>query len=65
MPAKAATDSLGAQLAMLRKRDKKNCQNPECNMKFEGLRITNYCSDECRFRAAYLRRKAKAAAEAQ
>ncbi len=60
MPAKAATDSLGAQLAMLRKRDKKRCQNPECNAKFEGLAITRYCSDECRFRAMYLRRTAKA-----
>lgn len=63
MPARAATDSIGAQLAMLRKRDEKKCKNPECNTKFEGLRITSYCSDECRFRAAYLRRKAKAAAD--
>ena len=54
---RAPTDSVGAQLAMMRKRSKKKCANPECGTKFEGLAITNYCSDECRFRAAYLRRK--------
>jgi hypothetical protein len=60
MPARAATDSVGAQLAMMRKRNTKICKNPECEIKFEGLTITNYCSDECRFRAAYLRRKERA-----
>jgi hypothetical protein len=54
--ARAHSDSVGAQMAMMRKRSKKNCKNPECGKRFEGLRITNYCSDECRFRAAYLRR---------
>lgn len=58
MPAKAASDSVGAQLAMMRKRTKKQCENPECNRKFQGLAITNYCSDQCRFRAAYLRKTA-------
>ncbi len=56
--AKAHSDSIGAQMAMMRKRSKKNCENPECKKRFEGLTITNYCSDECRFRAAYLRRTA-------
>lgn len=56
---KAPSDSIGAQMAMMRKRYKKNCANPECGDMFEGLRITNYCSDECRFRAAYLRRTKK------
>ncbi len=56
MPAKAASDSVGAQLAMMRKRTKKRCENPECNKRFQGLAITNYCSDQCRFRAAYLRK---------
>lgn len=63
MPTRAATDSVGAQLAMMRKRDMKTCQNPDCRTKFEGLAITRYCSDECRFRAMYLRRKEKAAAQ--
>ena len=54
---KAPSDSAGAQLAMMRKRAKKKCQNPECGEAFEGLAITNYCSDECRFRAAYLRKR--------
>ena len=54
---KATSDSVGAQLAMMRKRGSKNCENPECGKKFKGLAITNYCSDECRFRAAYLRRR--------
>lgn len=63
MPARAATDSVGAQLAMMRKRNTKICKNPECKTTFEGLTITNYCSDECRFRAAYLRRKERAANE--
>lgn len=54
---RAPTDSVGAQLAMMRRRSKKKCANDECGRKFEGLAITSYCSDECRFRAAYLRRK--------
>lgn len=53
----APSDSVGAQMAMMRKRSKKKCENPECGKSFEGLTITHYCSDECRFRAAYLRRK--------
>lgn len=57
---KAPTDSVGAQMAMMRKLSSKTCQNPECDKKFKGLAITNYCSDECRFRSAYLRRKAEA-----
>lgn len=57
MALRAPSDSIGAQLAMMRKRSKKKCANPECGKKFEGLTITSYCSDECRFRAAYLRRK--------
>lgn len=60
MPVKAVTDSAGAQLAMMRRRIKKECANPECDIVFEGLAITDYCSDECRHRAAYLRRKARA-----
>jgi len=56
MAAKAHSDSVGAQMAMMRKRSKKTCGNPECAKRFEGLAITHYCSDECRFRAAYLRR---------
>ena len=56
MTLKAHSDSAGAQMAMMRKRHKKKCENPECGAKFEGLAITNYCSDACRFRAAYLRR---------
>lgn len=63
MGVKAATDSVGAQLAMMRKRVKKTCENPECGKQFMGLAITNYCSDPCRFRAAYLRRKEKEAEE--
>ncbi len=59
---KAASDSVGAQMAMLRKRSKKVCENEECGRRFEGLAITNYCSDECRFRAAYLRRRDRATA---
>lgn len=54
---KAPSDSIGAQLAMMRKRSNKTCANPNCGKKFEGLAITNYCSDACRFRAAYLRRR--------
>jgi len=54
---RAPTDSIGAQMAMQRKRSKKKCANSECRKNFEGLTITQYCSDECRFRAAYLRRK--------
>lgn len=57
MAFKAPSDSIGAQMAMMRKRTKKNCENPECGKRFEGLTITQYCSDECRFRAAYLRRR--------
>jgi hypothetical protein len=57
---KAASDSVGAQLAMMRRREKKVCENFECQKKFEGLAITSYCSDQCRFRAAYLRRVGKA-----
>jgi len=53
----AHSDSVGAQMAMMRKRGWKKCKNPECGKRFEGLTITHYCSDECRFRAAYLRRK--------
>lgn len=56
---RAPTDSVGAQLAMMRKRSRKTCANSECGRRFEGLAITNYCSDECRFRAAYLRRTKK------
>ncbi len=63
MPVRATSDSVGAQLAMMRKRNTKECVNPECKNVFEGLVITNYCSDECRFRAAYLRRKERAAAK--
>jgi hypothetical protein len=55
---KAASDSVGAQMAMMRKRKRKSCANPECKEKFDGLTITVYCSDACRFRAAYLRRQA-------
>ena len=58
--AKAHSDSVGAQMAMMRKRSKKKCANPECKKQFEGLTITKYCSDECRFRHAYLRRKENA-----
>lgn len=58
---KAASDSVGAQMAMLRNRKTKVCDNPECDIEFEGLAITKYHSDECRFRAAYLRRKANEA----
>ena len=53
----AHSDSVGAQMAMMRKRKIKTCANPECKKRFEGLAITKYCSDECRFRHAYLRRK--------
>ena len=56
---KATSDSVGAQLSMMRKRTKKTCENPECGKTFTGLAVTSYCSDECRFRAAYLRRKEK------
>ena len=54
---RAPTDSLGAQLAMMRKRSKKTSANDECGRRFDGLAITTYGSDEWRFRAAYLRRK--------
>lgn len=59
MAAKAGSDSLGAQLAFMREVSKKKCMNRECNNTFEGLAIAKYCSDECRFREAYLRRKDK------
>lgn len=63
MAAKAQTDSAGAQLSMMRKYVDRTCQNPECDKGkngkpavFKGLAVTRYCSDECRFRAQYLRR---------
>lgn len=69
MAAKAATDSAGAQLSMMRKIVDRTCENPDCDKGpggkpavFKGLAVTRYCSDECRFRAAYLRRTARAAA---
>ncbi len=65
MPVKAASENPGAALAMLRQRDTKQCHNPECDEMFEGLVITGYCSDECRFRAGYLRRKERALAKAR
>ena len=61
MPVKAASDSVGAQLAMMRKRETKTCQYAPCSDEFEGLSITKYCSDECRFKDAYLRRLERAA----
>lgn len=54
MPAKAASESLGAQMSMLRKRHPKVCENPECGDKFQGLAVARFCSDECRFRSAWL-----------
>lgn len=54
MPAKAASESLGAQMSMLRKRHSKVCENPECGDKFQGLAVARFCSDECRFRSAWL-----------
>lgn len=54
MPAKAASESLGAQMSMLRKRHTKVCENPECGDKFQGLAVARFCSDECRFRSAWL-----------
>lgn len=65
MPVKAASDNVGAALAMLRRRDTKECLNPECKTVFEGMEVTNYCSNECRYAAAYLRRKERAAAKAR
>ncbi len=65
MVARAASDNVGARLAMMRKRNTKECLSPECDEVFEGLEVTNYCSDECRFRSAYLRRKAKAAKQGE
>lgn len=56
MPAKAASDSLGAQMAMMRKRKTKVCLYTPCSSEFEGLSVTKYCSDECRFKDAYQRR---------
>ena len=53
---KAPTDSAGARLSMMRKFVTKPCANPECGEDFEGLQVTLYCSDECRFRAGYLRK---------
>lgn len=49
--------SAGAALAMQRKRETKYCENPECEKEFEGISISRFCSDECRWRAAYLVRK--------
>lgn len=54
MVAKAASESLGAQMSMLRKRHPKVCENPECGDKFQGLAVARFCSDECRFRSAWL-----------
>jgi hypothetical protein len=65
MPVRAASDNAGAALAMLRRRDTKECLHPECKNVFEGMEVTNYCSDECRYAAAYLRRKDRAAAKAR
>ena len=65
MPVKAASDNVGAALAMLRRRNTKKCLNPGCKNVFEGMVVTNYCSDECRYAAAYLRRKERAAAKAR
>jgi hypothetical protein len=62
MPAKAASESLGAQMSMLRKRHEKICDNPECGTTFEGLAVARFCSDECRFRSAWLDSKAEEAA---
>jgi len=59
MPVKAASDSVGAQMSMMRKRSKKVCENPECRTKFTGLAVARFCSDECRFRGAYLRAEAE------
>jgi hypothetical protein len=39
---------------MLRKRHTKVCENPECGDKFQGLAVARFCSDECRFRSAWL-----------
>lgn len=68
MAVRAATESIGAQMAMMRTRSAKTCANVDCTQgkdgkrkKFDGLKITDYCSDECRYRAAYLRKKALAA----
>lgn len=46
-------------MAMMRKRSKKTCKNPECRKKFVGLAVASFCSDACRFRGAYLRRVGK------
>lgn len=59
MPAKAASDSIGAQFSMLRKRHPKVCENPECGKKFKGLAVARFCSDQCRFRSAWLDSKAE------
>ena len=62
-PVKAASDNAGARLSMMRRFVTKPCANPECGEDFEGLQVTLYCSDECRFRAGYLRKiEAEAAA---
>lgn len=65
MPARAASDNVGAMLAMLRRRDVKECLNPDCKTTFEGLEVANYCSDECRYAAAYVRRKERTAVKAR
>ena len=54
---RAASDSVGAQLSMMRKRTTKRCENPTCGKKFEGLTIAKFCSDECRYQAAYAAKK--------
>lgn len=59
MALQAHSDSIGAQMALMRKRGWKKCANSECKKRFMGFTITQYCSDACRFRAAYLRRKGK------
>jgi len=63
MPAKAASESLGAQMSMLRKRHPKVCENPECGDKFQGLAVARFCSDECRFRSAWLEGREKEVVE--
>lgn len=63
MPAKAPSDSIGAQMSMLRKRHPKVCENPECGDKFQGLAVARFCSDECRFRSAWLEGRAEEAAK--
>lgn len=54
----ATSDSVGAQLSALRKTQTKVCANKECKKTFKGLAVTKFCSDECRFRHAYVKRTA-------